>query len=146
MGTSSSEKRNFGGLTMTYGIVARINMHNPPFWYRKGIKNTFVAFQGFRLVPFKLSEVQWAKHDPWKTRYHVARGLSLVVTWDASLSLSFEAHLLFIISASCFQTGLLTLSSLVKSRANLFKMIRELVPLAKVTLTTKRILRLNFLL
>ena len=31
MGTSSSEKRNFGGLTMTYRIVARINMHNPPF-------------------------------------------------------------------------------------------------------------------
>ena len=30
MGTSSSEKRNFGGLTMTYRIVARINMHNPP--------------------------------------------------------------------------------------------------------------------
>ena len=31
MGTSGSEKRNFGGLTMTYRIVARINMHNPPF-------------------------------------------------------------------------------------------------------------------
>ena len=81
MGTSSSEKRNNGGLTMTYGIVARINMHNPPFellmgfvWY-KVIKNTFIAFQGFRFVPFKLSEVQRAKHDPWKTRYHVAKGL-----------------------------------------------------------------------
>ena len=30
MGTSSSEERNFDGLTMTYRIVARINMHNPP--------------------------------------------------------------------------------------------------------------------